>query len=207
MSMESIDEETNRSFGGGGDVTVQATTDDAAISKLSAVTMGYYKDDFIQHFVRKPVRRSPLINRGYYARVAGMRKVIQTFADAFKNEEIQFVSIGSGMDTTFFHVNEMLSGRIFQFFEVDFTEISLRKTSTILRKEMCWKVLANEKADIPLEKGLIRHETLKLVGADIRRIEDLDIQIRSAGLKTNVPTLFISECVLVYLPGKSGDAV
>jgi hypothetical protein len=27
--------------------------------------MGYFKDEFLRHFVRKPAKRSALINRGY----------------------------------------------------------------------------------------------------------------------------------------------
>lgn len=36
----------------------------------SCVRLGYFKDDFVQHFVRRPHRRSPLINRGGCARGA-----------------------------------------------------------------------------------------------------------------------------------------
>ncbi|MBA0583177.1 hypothetical protein Gorai_014046, partial [Gossypium raimondii] len=42
---------------------VQATNDDASASKLSCVKKGYMKDDYIHLFVRRPVRRSPIINR------------------------------------------------------------------------------------------------------------------------------------------------
>ena len=43
---------------------VQVTSDDAAVSKLSAMTRGYIKDEFLPFFVRKAAKRSPLINRG-----------------------------------------------------------------------------------------------------------------------------------------------
>ncbi|RZB93648.1 Leucine carboxyl methyltransferase 1-like [Glycine soja] len=43
---------------------VQATNDDASASKLSCVKKGYMKDDYIHLFVRRPVSRSPIINRG-----------------------------------------------------------------------------------------------------------------------------------------------
>lgn len=56
---------------GGSDTSVQGTNDDAQVSKLSCVRAGYFKDEYLHHFVRKPSRRSPMINRGYYSRYVG----------------------------------------------------------------------------------------------------------------------------------------
>jgi tRNA wybutosine-synthesizing protein 4 len=44
--------------------SVEGTNDDATLSKLSSVNAGYYADPFVGLFVKKPVKRSPLINRG-----------------------------------------------------------------------------------------------------------------------------------------------
>lgn len=32
--------------------------------RRSCTRLGYFQDDFVQHFVRRPSRRPPLINRG-----------------------------------------------------------------------------------------------------------------------------------------------
>lgn len=50
------------------DTAVQGTNDSSVVSKVSAAAQGYFKDDFLQHFVCKVARRAPLINRGYYVR-------------------------------------------------------------------------------------------------------------------------------------------
>ncbi|KAG5008127.1 hypothetical protein JHK85_026669 [Glycine max] len=63
---------------------VQATNDDASASKLSCVKKGYMKDDYIHLFVRRPVSRSPIINRGYFARWAAIRKLLYQFLDGEK---------------------------------------------------------------------------------------------------------------------------
>lgn len=42
---------------------VQGTNDSSVLSKASAAAQGYFRDAFIQHFVCRAVRRSPLINR------------------------------------------------------------------------------------------------------------------------------------------------
>lgn len=52
-----------------GDVTakdeiVQQTDQDASISRMSAVDVGYLKDAFAEHFAGERHRRFPIINRG-----------------------------------------------------------------------------------------------------------------------------------------------
>lgn len=53
--------------GAGQDATIQGTDTDAALSRLSAVEMGYLDDPFAWLFAPRsgpPVRRLPIINRG-----------------------------------------------------------------------------------------------------------------------------------------------
>lgn len=50
------------------DATIQGTDTDAAVSRLSAVEIGYLDDPYAQYFVQSidgpPARRLPIINRG-----------------------------------------------------------------------------------------------------------------------------------------------
>jgi len=62
---------------------VQATNCDATKSKYSAVKMGYWQDDFIQYFVTGYERKTPEINRGYYARIKGVAMFMDKFLKVF----------------------------------------------------------------------------------------------------------------------------
>ncbi|KPI85467.1 hypothetical protein ABL78_5488 [Leptomonas seymouri] len=64
--------------GGSVDAMVQHTNDDSVVSKRSAVAHGYMRDRFLRCFVKKPSRRSPLINRGYYLRMAVVTDLVTT---------------------------------------------------------------------------------------------------------------------------------
>lgn len=105
------------------DNAVEATSDDAAISKLSAINLGYYQDPFLKHLVArtrsKPIRRSPIINRGYFARVAARDKVISQFLMSVirttnqttgstdsKKPKVQIVALGAGCDTIYFRLKQ-----------------------------------------------------------------------------------------------------
>ncbi|KAG5387661.1 hypothetical protein IGI04_039131 [Brassica rapa subsp. trilocularis] len=86
---------------------VQATNDDASASKLSCVKKGYMKDDYVHLFVKRPLRRSPIINRGYFSRWAAFRKLLAQFLES-SNEPAQpkkqILSLGAGFDTTYFQL-------------------------------------------------------------------------------------------------------
>lgn len=61
------------------DEAVMSTNDDASDCKKSAVRLGYWKDEFIGHFVKNPERKAPEINRGYFARVRGVEMCVEKF--------------------------------------------------------------------------------------------------------------------------------
>lgn len=58
------------------DEAVQATNDDASECKRCAVQMGYWEDKYIHHLVRGRDRKAPEINRGYFARVTGVKLLL-----------------------------------------------------------------------------------------------------------------------------------
>ena len=58
---------------------VQATNDDASECKRCAVNLGYWEDRYISLFVRAGERKTPEINRGYYARTKGVEMFIDKF--------------------------------------------------------------------------------------------------------------------------------
>ena len=104
------------------------TNDEASGAKACCASLGYFVDPFISHFVRRVPKHPPLINRGYHARVATVRAVIDAFLDArFEVDSVggdgrvgvpddrsasnrgvtrkrQIVSLGAGYDTTFFRI-------------------------------------------------------------------------------------------------------
>ena len=60
---------------------VAATAGDAILSKLSCVRLKYYVNPFLEELfsTKKNVRRSPIINRGYFVRVAAFDRMITDF--------------------------------------------------------------------------------------------------------------------------------
>lgn len=72
-----------------GDEAVRCTNDDASICKRFAVHLGYWSDPYLPLLVRNTNRKTPEINRGYFARVAGITNLVHKFINV--NEKILFI--------------------------------------------------------------------------------------------------------------------
>ncbi|XP_042489215.1 leucine carboxyl methyltransferase 1 homolog isoform X2 [Macadamia integrifolia] len=190
---------------------VQATNDDASASKLSCVKKGYMKDDYIHLFVRRPVRRSPIINRGYYARWAALRKLLLQFLSFERHSgekghlKKQILSLGAGFDTTFFQLQDE-GNAPYLYVELDFKEVTSKKAALI---DTCNQLRdkIGSTAFISREKGEVLSDNYKLLPVDLRDIQKLDDAIAQAQLDPSLPTFIIAECVLIYLDPDSSCAI
>lgn len=193
----------------GSDVNVQGTNDDAQTSKLSCVKLGYFKDNFIQYFVRRPSRRSPLINRGYYSRVAALRQLLQSFLAMGEGgaSAMQILSLGAGFDTTFFQLAEE-GHSILRYVEVDFPQVTRNKTHVIAATPQLHAHLSDSKPPaIDTSAGRIMSSNYCLLPADLRDLDALELALKSAGFDFDAPTFVLSECVLVYMEPDASKAV
>ncbi|BBN19012.1 tRNA wybutosine-synthesizing protein 4 [Marchantia polymorpha subsp. ruderalis] len=189
---------------------VQATNDDASASKLSCVNKGYFEDKFVKYFVRRPVRRSPIINRGYYARWAAMRTLLMQFLDLSTRSDgtrrKQILSIGAGFDTLFFNLHEE-GMKPDLFVEIDFQEVTSKKVAIISSHEQLMSTLGPHPI-ISKDKGEIMSEHYKLLPGDLRNLSGLDDVFKQAQLDPSLPTLILAECVLIYMePEASRDVI
>ncbi|XP_058086785.1 leucine carboxyl methyltransferase 1 homolog isoform X6 [Magnolia sinica] len=188
---------------------VQATNDDASASKLSCVNKGYMKDSYIHFFVRRPVKRSPIINRGYYARWAALRKLLLQFLKSERHGEDrnikkQILSLGAGFDTTYFQLQEEgIAPHL--YVELDFKEVTSKKAALIDSSQLKDKV--GQAASISRERGEVLSDHYKLLPVDLREIQKLDNVIALAELDPCLPTFIIAECVLIYLDPDSSRAI
>lgn len=192
------------------DAAVQATNDEASTSKLSCVKKGYMQDEYVQYFVRRPTRRAPIINRGYYARWASIRKLLMQFLEAGASSsdgqsKKQILSLGAGFDTLYFQLQgEEKAPHL--FVELDFKEVTSKKAIIIDAYEPLRSKIGSASA-IMKEQGQILSDQYKLLPADLRDINMLNMILDQANLDPSLPTLILAECVLIYLDPNVSRAV
>jgi tRNA wybutosine-synthesizing protein 4 len=220
------------------DQRTQFTAGDAMICKFSASAKGYFKDDLASTFINLDLstsgaaplqlKKPPIINRGYFARVHIVNHTIQNFlaaADAGLPRKKQIISLGSGFDTLSL---QLLSkkGESLNLFEVDFEKIIRRKVATCLNDQVIRQLL------IPIDEdnlGTSQHENdntlidsksplstgkcfidgsapqkysfrnLHFLCGDLRDAKSVIRGLLDAGLDVTAPTLILTECVMVYL--------
>ncbi|XP_036595656.1 leucine carboxyl methyltransferase 1 [Trichosurus vulpecula] len=192
-----------------GDEGVRGTCDDASLCKRFAVSLGYWHDPYIQHFVRlSKERKAPEINRGYFARVRGVNQLLKAF---LKNTECncQVINLGAGMDTTFWKLkDENLLPK--KYFEVDFPTIVTRKLYNIKAKPSLSKPIQelHSEESFLLDGHVLDSNRFAIVGADLRDLHNMEEKLKKCNMNTQFPTLLIAECVLVYMtPEQSASLI
>ncbi|KAL4085663.1 hypothetical protein PRIC1_014999 [Phytophthora ramorum] len=188
------------------DGAVRETASDASLCKLSASQLGYYADPFVQFFVKAPSRRMPLINRGYYARVAAVESLVRKFLGAGQQRK-QVVILGAGLDTMFFRLKSSGMLANCEYVEMDFPDVTMQKVSTIKRRKPLNALLGLEDAKDFMAAVSSGYTELNVPGyhllpCDLRDLAATTTQLEAAGVDRNLPTLFVSECVLIYMEAK-----
>jgi tRNA wybutosine-synthesizing protein 4 len=207
------------------DACVRSTAADAILSKCSAVNKGYFDDPYVHFFApTKGVKRAPLINRGYYARFKAVDTIIRRFLSVQNGQKKhQIVVLGAGVDTLFFRLatgDANSNNNNITIFDLDFEQVCKKKID-IVRKTKELAELAKENPNFvnELKEGQsdaaaigthgehdnynnateFHGKNYHIVPADLRNIDLVEKQLIRCGIDFNVPTLFLSECVLIYM--------
>lgn len=188
------------------DEAVRATCDDASICKRFATSKGYWTDLYLQYFVRQiGERKAPEINRGYYARVKGVNNLLDDFLKKTQCH-CQVVNFGAGLDTTFWRLkDENIMPK--KYFEVDFPMIVARKIHNIKTKPPLSKPLIETHStdSLHLDAHSLDSDRYCIISADLRDLPTLEDKLRKFHINPELPTLFLSECVLVYMTSEQSS--
>ncbi|XP_011297931.1 leucine carboxyl methyltransferase 1 [Fopius arisanus] len=187
------------------DEATQATNDDASECKRYAVQLGYWSDPFINFFVRQTARKPPEINRGYYARVKGIEVFIDKFLK-YSGGKGQIINLGAGFDTLYWRLRD--AGCSPQnFVELDFPNITAKKCYHIKKHKQLIDKINTEDGEIKFSTTDFHAANYHLIGVDLRHISELSNKLVQAEVEFNIPTLFLAECVLVYVDSNAASGL
>ncbi|KAH8911412.1 leucine carboxyl methyltransferase [Coniochaeta sp. PMI_546] len=199
------------------DTTIQGTDTDAAVSRMSAVDVGYLDDPYAQYFVSNvpgPVtRRLPIINRGTYTRTTALDMLVDQFLSPDGEQsapEKQIISLGAGTDTRCLRLFSRPRSQIITYHEVDFPVISDNKFATVT-KQAALRALLPDPVFLEEDKSwkAQSHNGSQLWchGLDLRELAQAGDNSKLNGIRTDIPTLLISECCLCYLQTSDAASV
>jgi tRNA wybutosine-synthesizing protein 4 len=75
---------------------IMGTNNSSIVSKRSVERLYYPKPHFFQYFVRKPQRRSPTINRGYWLRMQAVDNFVKEFLHRPSTKQKLVINLGCG---------------------------------------------------------------------------------------------------------------
>ncbi|OQS01147.1 hypothetical protein ACHHYP_01753 [Achlya hypogyna] len=181
---------------------VAETAFDAIHCKISAVKQGYFHDDFVALFGRKPTRRIPLIHRGYYLRHKAVEAAVSSFLAerATPTTPVQILSFGAGFDTLFFRLRQQHAAHV-SMYEIDCDAIVDQKI-TVLTQHFDQLFGGSFEQSTPWPhayKAASATATYAVTGCDLGDTAALAKQLAQLGLDPTRPTLVLAECVLAYL--------
>ncbi|KAG0269017.1 hypothetical protein DFQ27_005123 [Actinomortierella ambigua] len=191
------------------DDVIKGTDDDATVSRLSAVDLGYLDDPYVKHFVKRASRRPPIINRGTFLRTHALDTLVENFIQQSSDCKLkrQIVSLGAGSDTRYFKFKRK-GLAVDKYFEIDFAESTTKKAMTIKKHKDLMDVLQGQQVRLGMGGTELYADDYCLLAADLREFE-LEVlpKLKAQGFDTSLPTLFLSECVLIYLQPQDSDAI
>ncbi|KAJ9204457.1 hypothetical protein DTO271D3_1944 [Paecilomyces variotii] len=205
------------------DRVVQNTDNDASVSRLSAVELGYLEDPFAKALTAPGpgTRRFPIINRGTYVRTAAIDILVSRFLrspDGQPPRKKQIISLGAGSDTRVFRILSRVPHTDIIYHELDFPANTAGKIKAIRASPLLQKALSIEKAeDLTIsEAGDALHSpSYHIHPIDLRSLASLALSpsesgsgsLSLQGVDTSLPTLLLSECCLIYLSPAEADGV
>ncbi|OQE46540.1 hypothetical protein PENCOP_c001G03829 [Penicillium coprophilum] len=193
----------------GKDRIVQGTDNDASVSRLSAVELGYLDDAYAAALTPPGPPRAP----GTYARTTAIDQLVARFLGPYSpgnTHKKQIISLGAGSDTRVFRLLSSRQTPDFVYHELDFAVNTAEKIRTIRSAPVLQRALGIDSSEVSSEKHtrVAVSEAGDALHSPSYHIHPVDLRSLSTcsnpasalpGVETGLPTLLISECCLVYL--------
>ncbi len=193
---------------------VQRTNDDATHCKRSAVGLGYWKDPYLGAFGSNPsysdeARKAPEIHLGYYTRVSAIWRLIVKSLNRvaeLQGQKIQIVNLGAGYDTLFWRLTDYLEqiqrpDLLHSFVDIDLPEVTARKCLYVRKSKLLLSRVAGDgNEEVKFSRTDLHGLKYHTVAANFTDLNLMERKLQEcSGFRFDVPTLFIAECVFVYI--------
>ncbi|CAG2113041.1 unnamed protein product [Medioppia subpectinata] len=168
------------------------TNDESSRTKASIASLRYTSDAFAALFCA-PLKRTPEINRGYYARISAVNHVIREFCRR-EGPTTQVVNVGAGFDSLFWRLSaeKTCFARVV---DVDSEHVTRHKIRAIDK----WPQLKAEVENPLTEDCALHSDRYHAISCDATKARKLTQRlVNECHVCDTNPILFVFECVLLY---------
>merc|ERR1712071_581596 len=115
-------------------------------------------------------------------------------------------NFGAGFDTLFWKLRDDKL-KVENFVEFDFSNVTSRKCQLIRNSRPLMEAFINKDMNMRFNKNELHSKGYHLVAADLRKLSEVESKFQECQLEKSLPTLFLFECVLVYMPIASSSGL
>ncbi|KAL4975345.1 tRNA wybutosine-synthesizing protein 4 [Aspergillus desertorum] len=188
---------------------VMGTNSSSIVSKRSVEMLYYPEPHFFRHFVKKPQRRAPLINRGYWLRMHAIEESVRRFMREPSDKPKFVLNLGCGFDPLPFILltaDRPLCSQT-TFVDIDYEKLMLKKKVALREAGALTQILENVEFGSDESAVQIRSRQYVTIGCDLKNLNKLDHVLRTEILPAECAVLFLAEVSLTYMDVKSANAV
>ncbi|KAL9047208.1 MAG: hypothetical protein Q9214_000160, partial [Letrouitia sp. 1 TL-2023] len=194
--------------GGSTEISYQ-TNNSSIVSKRSVERLYYQQPHFYRYFVKKPIRRSPLINRGYWLRMYVVDDAIGRFLAQCSRKKKVILNLGCGYDPLVF---QWLSkspelSRDVTFIDIDYPELMAKKCEVIAQTRQLRDLIEPIEAPTLDPSVFLRSRHFLAIGCDLSDSRKLGQILTDNTCSKDCLILCIAEVSITYMNDQAADAV
>ncbi|OAG42950.1 hypothetical protein AYO21_02901 [Fonsecaea monophora] len=187
---------------------VMGTNNSSIVSKRSVEKLYLPQPHFYRYFVKKPIRRSPTINRGYWLRMRAVDWVVRQFLEKPSDLQKVVINLGCGYDPLPFQwmaQHPDLCGNT-KFIDIDFEELMISKREIILNTPKMRDMLSRTADTTDSVKGVVLDSDVYVaIGCDLRNPRRLERLLRSVIDLDQCLVFCLAEVSITYMATKDAD--
>ncbi|KAK5103653.1 tRNA methyltransferase ppm2 [Lithohypha guttulata] len=190
---------------------VMATNNSSIVSKRSVEKLYLPEPHFFRCFVKKPIRRAPTINRGYWLRMRAIDWVVKQFLEKPSQQGKVVINFGCGYDPLPFQwlARDPTLCANTKFIDVDYELLMETKRNIIQDTAKIKDLLHPLNADASGKDRsiLFDSEEYAAVGCDLRNLPRLERLLRNVVDIENCLVLCVAEVSITYMQTEAADAL
>ncbi|AGO11589.1 AaceriADL194Wp [[Ashbya] aceris (nom. inval.)] len=168
--------------------------------------------EYFKYFVKKPLRRSPCINRGYWLRLMAIRTGLRCIAEGSGSRDIVVVNLGCGYDPLPFQLLDRENGALTEFgdrmsfVDVDYPDLIAKKLDIIQNTPELQQIVGGSVEGV---SGQVLYRTAKYMAAacDLNDGAAFEALTGKFNLPADAVVVFIAEVSLAYMRPEKADAI
>ncbi|PBP23270.1 leucine carboxyl methyltransferase [Diplocarpon rosae] len=189
-------------------ISIMGTNNSSIVSKRSVERLYFANEPhFFRYFVKKPQRRSPLINRGYWLRMKAIDQAVCQFLKQDSPKRKVVINLGCGYDPLpwqcITRYPDACVGAM--FIDVDYKDLMIKKRSVVQNTIELNSILTN--IDILEGDVLFRSDQYVQLGCDLRDLVAFNRVLTDVVDIYNCSIILIAEVSITYMNVEAADAL